>query len=155
MKQVPIKNYLFSVHDPQKTLPKYGGVYIFAHYSHNCFETIYIGETECFFDRLSPNQHEKWEEAIRSDLTHILLYKMDNEGERKRIERELIKSYPPFLANVINDHASLLGITPIPFELRKLFMRVKTLLRRVRLVFQQVANRCEHQLTQPILNSRQ
>lgn len=97
MKPVHIKNYSFSVHDPQETLPKYGGVYIFAHYSNNTFETIYIGETECFVERLTPSQHERWDEAIRSDMTHILLYKTESKVERKRIENELIKAYPPFL----------------------------------------------------------
>lgn len=97
MKHLKIANYLFSIHSPEETFPMEGGVYIFACKSFNTFDTLYIGKTHCFFERLSSNKHEKWDAAIQMDLSHVLLHATDNEEERTKIERELIRKYPPYL----------------------------------------------------------
>ena len=73
--------------------PEIGGVYIFVllQESSRTWIPLYIGETESFAERIPA--HDKWQEAARLGLSHVHVLEVDEEYERKGIEKELRESY--------------------------------------------------------------
>lgn len=72
------------------------GNYIFAkETSPGVWEALYVGQTESFRARITPN-HEEWERAIRLGATHIHA-RVNQAGKTARLEEEsdLIRSLNP------------------------------------------------------------
>ena len=89
-------DYEFKVYDFSVDwiiLPEVGGVYIFASLRGSPSEWVplYIGETESFADRVPG--HEKLEQLRQLEVSHVHIFEVKNEAERKGIEKELLQSY--------------------------------------------------------------
>lgn len=57
------------------------------------YSLLYIGITNNFRGRF--NQHHKVEQAISLGMTHIGILKITSGRKRKKIEREILKTYNP------------------------------------------------------------
>lgn len=93
-------DYQFQVYNRDvdwSKVPETGGVYIFALLQESSWQWIplYIGETESFADRFPA--HNKWREAMRLGVSHVHVLEVNEEDERKGIEKELGQSYAPRL----------------------------------------------------------
>jgi excinuclease UvrABC nuclease subunit len=96
MMQTAIWNgYKFEVCEPFSRWSAASGIYIFAGSQSGKWLPIYIGQAISFQQRFS--NHEKWEAAQRLGMTHIHATAVNHQGERDRIERDLIQTFNPRL----------------------------------------------------------
>ena len=100
--------YLFQCHRanaPFKSFPKFpnsSGVYIFANLSRTdengwtVPKVLYVGESYSFEERVVKS-HEKWNDALDRNTTHICILKLENssESERKDVERDIYLKHDP------------------------------------------------------------
>ena len=87
--------YAYKKFEPTAPWNDASGNYIFAKLEASGWVALYIGETESFAQRLTP-QHEKWKPAINLGMTSIFAHtgNPDN-GVRMREEQNLIRHYQP------------------------------------------------------------
>ena len=99
--------YEFDIHSHHVTnWTDTGGVYIFAQPvpdrieaifdPHLQWKALYIGKTGSFKRRFD-GDHEKWMDALDLGFSYVHILPVDEENERKRIEKQLIKTYIPRL----------------------------------------------------------
>ena len=88
-----------------KSFPKFpnsSGVYIFANLSRTdengwtVPKVLYVGESYSFEERVVKS-HEKWNDALDRNTTHICILKLENssESERKDVERDIYLKHDP------------------------------------------------------------
>lgn len=76
---------------------QFAGVYIFARVNQltGKWEPLYVGETTNFVTRPVGYGHEKWQEALELQITHIHAIEVSGELTRHLIERRLIEHFNP------------------------------------------------------------
>lgn len=90
---------------PFKPFPKFpndSGIYIFADLSHidengwTVPKVLYVGESHSFEERVVES-HEKWNDALDRNATHICILKLNNssESERRHIENDICLEHNP------------------------------------------------------------
>ncbi len=89
--------YVFQVHLKDTQFLNLGGVYIFTRQSVDyqgkvSFQPLYIGQTNSFTQRLTPN-HEAWNRALANGFNTLCVNIDINESSRKSSERDLINNY--------------------------------------------------------------
>ncbi len=89
-------SYVFAPYSPNINWPSVGGVYMFSRPTAGrpgVWDVFYIGQTDNFQRRFS--NHERWAEAVRSGVTHILAAAVNTQAARDQLERELIFTVKP------------------------------------------------------------
>lgn len=88
----------FSIHAPTVNWSKTcGGVYIFAMLTQEGWVPLYVGQCDCFCDRLTT--HERWDEAAQLGATHVHARAVGQAASRDSLEELLIRTYQPPLNN--------------------------------------------------------
>ncbi|MDD3001689.1 MAG: GIY-YIG nuclease family protein [Candidatus Riflebacteria bacterium] len=67
------------------------GIYMFIKYEP--INVFYVGQTECFSDRLS--NHERWSEAVKFGANYIAVAEERNETLRLNLEKIMINELQP------------------------------------------------------------
>ena len=81
-------------------LPDNSGVYVFANLRHQNTmgyivpKVLYVGKTKSFHDRVTED-HEKWNDAEKLDVTDVCLLDVTSEDERLAIERDIYDKHDP------------------------------------------------------------
>ena len=123
--------YPFQCHranNPFKPFPKFpndSGIYIFADLSRidvngwTVPKVLYVGESHSFEERVV-EVHEKWNDAVDRNVTHICILKLENssESERRYIENDIRLEHNP-LCNKQTNEKLYFGDNLSPAERRK------------------------------------
>ena len=85
----------FGIYDLNTNWNNTPGLYIFTYQDGQTWHALYIDEADSFAERLA--NHERYDEALRSGMTHIHAMVVHSESARDEWKRRLVNNLKPKL----------------------------------------------------------
>jgi predicted GIY-YIG superfamily endonuclease len=83
-----------NIYDTNTTWHSVAGLYIFAYRTDQTYwRALYVGQTDDFSSRIP--SHERWNEAVRLEATHIHALVVPQAATRDKLEKMLIQTLQP------------------------------------------------------------